>query len=94
MTVMSIVSFGVLLFVLLFHFDFEGFNVHIGEKPHIKRPSWSRDSQEYVLPEAWDTNAPPQKRYYNWTLSEISGNPDGNAFLSSSIFGFFFGTDP
>jgi hypothetical protein len=44
---------------------------------HSKTPSWQRDTQEYVLSPFWDVHAPPQKRYYNWTLTEISANPDG-----------------
>jgi hypothetical protein len=39
--------------------------------------SWRRDTREYVLSPSWDINSPPQKRYYNWTLTEVSGNPDG-----------------
>jgi len=46
---------------------------------------WRRNS-EYVLDRAWDVDAPPQKRYFDWTISEISGNPDGIIVLLSRVF--------
>ncbi|CCX14263.1 multicopper oxidase-domain-containing protein [Pyronema domesticum] len=38
---------------------------------------WRRDTGEYILDPAWDVDAPPRERFYNWTLTEIEGNPDG-----------------
>jgi hypothetical protein len=78
-------SFIVLLFVLhIFFFD----SVETirappppshSETTHSNDNSepWRRDTREYILSPSWDIHAAPQKRYYNWTLSEISANPDG-----------------
>lgn len=38
---------------------------------------WERDTKEYILDDAWDGEAPVQSRYYNWSLTEVEGNPDG-----------------
>lgn len=84
-------SFFVLLFVLhIFFLDSvellrpsPGSEPQHTEAPHVEAPHddngepWRRDTREYILSPSWDVHAPPQKRYYNWTLSEISANPDG-----------------
>ncbi|RPB16250.1 hypothetical protein P167DRAFT_551443 [Morchella conica CCBAS932] len=36
-----------------------------------------RDPDDYVLDPEWDVNAPPTTRYYNLTLTEAVGSPDG-----------------
>jgi len=53
--------------------------------PHVPSPAppaaraWARDPREYVLDTAgWDAWAPPQRRYHNWTLTEVEANPDGS----------------
>lgn len=33
--------------------------------------------EEYILDAKWDFAAPPQIRYYNWTIVDKVGNPDG-----------------
>ncbi|KAH8809234.1 multicopper oxidase-domain-containing protein [Xylogone sp. PMI_703] len=39
---------------------------------HFRRPS-----SDYILDRAWDFNAPPQVRTYNWKVMDIVANPDG-----------------
>ncbi|KAF7543843.1 hypothetical protein G7Z17_g10409 [Cylindrodendrum hubeiense] len=36
-----------------------------------------RNSEEYVLSQAWDFAAPPTTREYNWTIVSATLNPDG-----------------
>ncbi len=38
---------------------------------------WRLDTSEYVLDPTWNLNAPPTTRYYNFTISEGVGWPDG-----------------
>lgn len=40
-------------------------------------PSFRRDPGEYVLDVMWDMAAAPTTRRYDWTISEVDGNPDG-----------------
>lgn len=50
------------------------------EVPSSPRPaltSFRRDPREYVLDATWDVAAAPTTRHYNWTISEVEGNPDG-----------------
>lgn len=50
------------------------------EVPSSPQPvptSFRRDPGEYVLDATWDVAAAPTTRHYNWTVSEVEGNPDG-----------------
>lgn len=40
-------------------------------------PAWKRNPDEYVLDLTWNVNAAPITRYFNWTVSEVEGSPDG-----------------
>jgi hypothetical protein len=84
-------SFILVLFVLhIFFFDsVETFRPRpppapsLSEAPHGEDNSepWRRDTREYILSPSWDIHASPQQRYYNWTFSEISANPDGSQHI-------------
>lgn len=43
----------------------------------LMRKSFKRPEEEYILDAKWDFTAPPQTRYYNWTIVDKVGNPDG-----------------
>lgn len=50
------------------------------EVPSSLQPApaqFRRDPGEYVLDMTWDVAAAPTTRHYNWTVSEVDGNPDG-----------------
>lgn len=82
----SLVSLLVLLQV--YYGGFGGRITHSSNEPSPSpepAPLWRRDTQEYVLNPSWDTTAPPQERYYNWTLTEISGNPDGRLIAHALV---------
>lgn len=36
-----------------------------------------RDSEEYILVQTWEWDAPPTTREYNWTIASATLNPDG-----------------
>lgn len=79
---LSVAGFATILFALLLLFS--KVENHVarpiprGGLRHSADTSWRRDSSGYILSPDWDIHAPPQRRYYNWTLTEISGNPDGS----------------
>lgn len=39
--------------------------------------TFRRPSSDYVIPPDWDFDAPPKARYYHWTITDITANPDG-----------------
>lgn len=50
----------------------------VESRPSATAAAFLRDSGEYVLDPTWDTGAAPTTRHYNWTISEIQGDPDGS----------------
>lgn len=34
-------------------------------------------SSDYIIPPDWDFDSPPRARYYHWTITDITANPDG-----------------
>lgn len=34
-------------------------------------------SSDYIIPPDWDFDASPKARYYHWTITDITANPDG-----------------
>jgi hypothetical protein len=50
----------------------------VAYNPPIGDESWRLNASDYLLDmTAWDLNAPPQDRIYNFTISEIEAFPDG-----------------
>jgi FtsP/CotA-like multicopper oxidase with cupredoxin domain len=52
---------------------------------------FKRPEEEYILDAKWDFAAPPQVRYYNWTIVNKVGNPDGVSKPMMMINGQFPG---
>lgn len=49
-------------------------------------PSWRRNTSEYELDmTTWDINAPPTTRYFDFTLSQIQGSPDGKTHCGADV---------
>lgn len=57
----------------------------------LMRKSFKRPEEEYILDAKWDFAAPPQIRYYNWTIVDKVGNPDGVSKPMMMINGQFPG---
>jgi FtsP/CotA-like multicopper oxidase with cupredoxin domain len=53
--------------------------------------TFRRPASDYILEKAWDFNAAPRVREYNWTIVDIVGNPDGVFKPLLSIGGQFPG---
>ncbi|KAJ4397097.1 hypothetical protein N0V93_001321 [Gnomoniopsis smithogilvyi] len=39
--------------------------------------SFRKPSSDYIIPPDWDYDSPPRARYYHWTITDITANPDG-----------------
>lgn len=39
--------------------------------------TFRRPSSDYIIPPDWDYDSPPRARYYHWTITDITANPDG-----------------
>ncbi|KAI0125554.1 Cupredoxin [Xylariales sp. AK1849] len=48
----------------------------LGVADYVGMPT-RRADKDYVLDPDWDLNAPNQVRYFNWTILDKEGNPDG-----------------
>lgn len=39
--------------------------------------TFRRPSSDYIINPKWDFDSPPRARYYHWTITDITANPDG-----------------